>query len=338
MNDPSGDSRGATETPVTRLLPEGNLPSAMTRRELLRYASLGTLGLLCSSALARGTDWLEVQLLHFEGQDVFTRIVSQASAERWSRLPIGELIGKIAMELKGTPYVGFTLELSKDSEYCVVNLKGLDCVTFFEDSLCMARMIKRGKGSLADLVKEVRTTRYRGGKMGDFTTRIHYTTDWFVDNQAKGVVTILTPSLPGAKPFTQKVGIMSQHPENYRQLVAHPELLPRIRLCEDRINARSLMYLPMDKLAAAEHLLQTGDIVGVATTEPGIDIAHTGLCIKDEQGVVHFMDASSSRRSMRVTLEPDISRCLNWSPKLTGVMFARPLELKAPLVSPAQSR
>ena len=84
----------------------------------------------------------------------------------------------------------------------------------------------------------------------------------------------------------------------------------------------------MDKLAAAEHLLQTGDIVGVATAEQGIDIAHTGLCIKDEQGIVHFMDASSARRSMKVTLEPDISKCLNWSSKLTGVMFARPLEVR----------
>jgi hypothetical protein len=58
----------------------------------------------------------------------------------------------------------------------------------------------------------------------------HYTTDWFVDNEEKGVVKILTPELPGAKPFTQKVGIMSQHPENYRQLAAHPELLRAIRL------------------------------------------------------------------------------------------------------------
>ncbi len=164
--------------------------------------------------------------------------------------------------------------------------------------------------------------------MGDFTTRLHYTTDWFVDNEAKGVVKILTPDLPGAEPFTQKVGIMSQHPENFRQLAAHPELLREIRLAEDRINARSLKYLPMDKLKAAEPLLQTGDIVGVATTEAGIDIAHTGLCIKDEQGVVHFMDASSSRRQMKVTLEPEISTCLNWSSKLTGVMFARPLEVR----------
>ncbi len=317
----------ASAASTSRRAPEGKFPSVMTRRELLRYASLGAVVLLGPSALAEGAAWLQEQLQRFQGQDVFTRILNKATAGKWNRLPIGELIGKIALELKGTPYVGFTLELSKDAEYCVVNFKGLDCVTFFEDSLCMARMLKRGGSTPADLIAEVRTTRYRGGKMGDFTTRLHYTTDWFVDNEAKGVVKILTPELPGAQPFTQKVGIMSHHPENYRQLAAHPELLQSIRSTEDKINARSLKYLPMAKLAAAEPLLQTGDIVGVTTTEEGIDIAHTGLCIKDEQGIVHFMDASSAQRTMRVVLEPEISQCLNWSPKLTGVMIARPLEV-----------
>ena len=113
----------------------------------MRYASLGTLGLLGSSALARSADWLQAQLQYFEGQDVFTRIVNKSSAGNWNRLPMGELIGKIAMDLEGTPYVGFTLEVSKDAEYCVVNLKGLDCVTFFEDCLDLARMIKRGRRS-----------------------------------------------------------------------------------------------------------------------------------------------------------------------------------------------
>src|SRR4029077_1865997 len=182
-----------------------------------------------------------------------TRIVDKAQSEKWRTLPIGELIGKIAMELKDTPYVGFPLEVPRDTERCVVNLTGLDCVTFFEDSLCMARMLKHGKHSPEDLIEEVQLTRYRGGKMGDFTTRLHYTTDWFVDNEQKGVVKILTPQLPGAQPFTQKVGIMSQHPEHYRQLAAHPELLRDIQVSEDKINARSLMYLPMDKLEAAEH-------------------------------------------------------------------------------------
>jgi len=86
------------------------------------------------------------------------------------------------------------------------------------------------------------------------------------------------------------------------------------------------MYLPMAKLEAAEPLLQTGDIVGVCTTASGIDIAHTGIVYKDEQGVAHFMDASSSKSKMKVTLESEISKALNWSSKLTGVMFARPLE------------
>jgi hypothetical protein len=299
----------------------------LSRREALRWVSFGTLGLLGASALAQSTDWLKEQMTHFKGQDVFTRIVDKATAENWTRLPIGQLMGKISMELKGTPYVGFTLEASKDTECCVVNLAGLDCVTFFEDTLDMARMLKKGKRRPEDLVAEIQSTRYRGGKMGDFTTRLHYTTDWFVDNEAKGVVKLLAPELPGAAPFTQKVGIMSQHPENYRQLAAHPELLPKIREAEEKINARSLKFVPMDKLAEAEHLLQTGDIVGVATTETGIDIAHTGLCFKDEQGIVHFMDASSARSRMQVTLEPEISKCLSWSRKLTGAMFARPLEV-----------
>ncbi len=307
-------------------MPPNKFFSAMTRRELLRYASLGTLGLMWLPAMGEIAA-LPKGRTHFDGEDIFNRIVTKSAAENWRKLPIGELIGKIAMEFKGTPYVGFTLELSKDTESCVVNLKGLDCVTFFEDSLCLARMIKRGKSSPEDLIAEIQTTRYRGGKMGDFTTRLHYTTDWFVDNEQKGVVKILTPELPGAEPFTQKVGIMSQRPQNYRQLAAHPEMVPTIKMLEDKINARKFMYLPMDKLAAAEHLLQTGDIVGVATTEAGIDIAHTGLCIKDEQGIVHFMDASSSRRNMKVTYETDIAKCLNWSNKLTGVIFARPLEV-----------
>lgn len=162
--------------------------------------------------------------------------------------------------------------------------------------------------------------------MGDFATRLHYTTDWFVDNQEKGIVKILTPDLPGAQPFTQKVGIMSQHPESYRQLAAHPELLQDIKLTEDKINSRSLSYLPIDKLEEAEPLLKTGDIVGVTTSQEGLDITHTGICLRDEQGVVHFMDASSARSRMAVTVEPEISKCFTWSSKLTGVMIARPLE------------
>ncbi len=301
---------------------------SIRRREFFRYAAIGTFSLLSYSALAATIAGVPANRRKFDGEDIFQRIVAKARANNWTKLPIGELMGKIARELEGTPYVGFTLETSKDQESCVVNLAGLDCVTFFEDTLCIARMLKRGKSKPEDLLAELQYTRYRGGKMGDFTTRLHYTTDWFVDNEKKGVVKILAPTLPGAEPFTQKVGIMSQRPANYRQLAAHPDLVPTIQKLEEQINARPLMFVPLDKLAEAESHLQTGDIVGVATMEPGIDIAHTGLCIKDEQGVVHFMDASSSKAHYRVTFEEGpISKAFHWSKKLTGAMFARPLEV-----------
>ncbi len=120
---------------------------------------------------------------------------------------------------------------------------------------------------------------------------------------------------------------MTSHPESYRQLLAHPHLMLKIRRQEDLINGRSLKYLPLDKVAGAEPLLKTGDIVGVCTDIPGVDIAHTGLIIRDSEGVVHFMDASSKKSKMKVTLEPGpISQTLNWSKNLTGLMLARPLE------------
>jgi hypothetical protein len=188
-------------------------------------------------------------------------------------------------------------------------------------------MLKKGGHTPADLLAEVTFTRYRGGALGDFTTRLHYTTDWLADNEAKKVVKVLAPEFPGAAPFTQKVGIMTERPQNYRQLAAHPEMIPKIKRWEDKINARSMMFIPMDKLSGAEPLLKTGDIVGICTTEAGIDIAHTGLVYRDENDVAHFMDASSSRSKMKVTIEPGpISGALKWSKKLTGAMFARPLE------------
>jgi hypothetical protein len=285
-------------------------------------------GMLAASAFSRvfGKEIAE-RLTAFKGNEVFDRLLKKALAQKWNELPIGECMTHIAMEFQGTPYVGFTLELDKDREICSVNLTGLDCVTFFEDTLDFSRLLKTGGRSPAAMLEQVTLTRYRGGKLGDFTSRLHYTTDWMYDNEKKGVVKVLAPDLPGAERFTQPVGIMSQKPENYRQLKAHPELVPIIKKQEDEINARQTMYIPMDQLEAAQPLLKSGDIVGVATTEEGIDIAHTGLVIADQSGMLHFMDASSAERNMKVTLEKGpIAKAFNWSPKLTGAVFARPLE------------
>jgi hypothetical protein len=292
----------------------------ITRRTFL-LNTLTLFSVLSGTGLSAAASQMDV----FQGEDVFNRILAKATAGNWGALPIGDLMGKIAKELEGTPYVANTLELSSDSELCSVNFVGLDCVTFFETTLGFARMVKKGGRTPADLLKEVTFTRYRGGVVGDYTSRLHYTTDWFVNNERKGVVQLL--QLPGATPFTQKVGLMSLHSETSRQLVAHPELIPTIKRQEQAINSLSLKFIPMDKIAAVEPLLKTGDIVGICTSVSGLDIAHTGLVFCDDQGVRHFMDASSKKSKMKVTIEPGpISQSLSSAVNRTGAMFARPLE------------
>lgn len=266
------------------------------------------------------------QPLAFKGEAVLERITTKANAGNWSKLPIGEVMGKVAQELVGTAYVASTLELSTTSEICSANLEALDCVTFFESTLDLARMIKRGKSKSSDLLAEIKRTRYRDGRPGDYSSRLHYTTDWFVDNQKKGVVKILS-DLPGSEDFTQKVGFMSEHPQSYPQLAANATLTNKIKQFEVAINKRHLKFVPMAKMAAIEPLLKTGDIVGVCTNIDGLDIVHTGIVLRTEDGIAHFMDASSKKINMKVTIEPGpISQSIKWSKNNIGAMFARPLE------------
>jgi hypothetical protein len=288
----------------------------ISRRHLLAGA-----GALALAPLAQASEPTS-----FTGQAVFDRLVAKATAEGWQKLPVGELMGRLGQELLGTPYVAHTLELDDTKEFCTVNLDGLDCVTFFENSFALARILRAGKATPAAMLDAVRTTRYRGARQEGYTSRLHYTTDWIFDNVRRGNVRDLAVELPGAAPFTQKVGVMSGHPEAYRQLHAHPEWLPEIRSMEDAINARPRMFVPMAQVAAIEPLLQSGDIIGVATSTAGVDIAHTGLCLKDSEGVARFMDASSAPSRMKVTLERGpLHEAVSWSPRNTGIVVARPL-------------
>lgn len=260
----------------------------------------------------------------FEGREVFDRLLTLARERRWSELPIGERIGAIGMALRQTPYVASTLELYDDREVCSVDFRGLDCVTFFELALAFARMLKRGAPTPETLLAEVTFLRYRGGQLTDYASRLHYLSDWFVDNQAKRVVRLITPELPGAERFTRRVNFMSTHPGAYRQLKKSPDQVAKIALVEAEINARVMHYLPKEKVAAAQRLLLTGDIVGITTTIDGLDCAHSGVCYRDEAGVSRLLHASTTQNA--VILDEDLATYVASVRTHSGVMVARPLE------------
>jgi len=258
------------------------------------------------------------------GRETFDRLVTQAREHRWAERPIGERSGAIGMALRDTPYVDGTLELYEDREVCSVNLRGLDCVTFFESTLAFARMLGRGEHTPEALLAEVTFTRYRRGQLTDYASRLHYMSDWFVDNEDKRVVRLITRELPGSARFTKRVSFMSAHPEAYRQLKANPALVRKIARVEADINAREMHYLPKEKIAAARPLLMTGDIIGITTTIDGLDCAHAGLCYRETAGTLRLLHASTTRKA--VTLDEDLATYLAGVSTHTGIMVARPLE------------
>jgi hypothetical protein len=229
------------------------------------------------------------------------------------------------MALRQTPYVVATLELYDDQEVCSVNFRGLDCVTFFETSLAFARMLGRSAHTPEALLAEIAFTRYRHGQLVDYASRLHYLSDWFFDNHDKRVVRVITPELPGAIRFAKRVSFMSTHPEIYRQLKANAALVGKIARVEAEINARETYYLPKAKVAAAQALVMTGDIVGATTTIEGLDCAHAGLCYKDEGGIPRLLHGSTTRNA--VVLDKDLATYLASVSTHSGIIVARPLEV-----------
>lgn len=298
----------------------------MNRRNFLKKTAAASAGfaMLPAATFVQAPGCYHDEAQNFTGAERFEQLVKMAEKENWKALSIGRLMGAVGMALRGTPYVGGTLEIEDDREVCSINLLGLDCVTFYENALVFARMLKNGKADQQNMLSHVLFTRYRGGNLTDYLSRLHYTSDWFYDNERKGVVKMITRTLAGAERFTKRVNFMSTHPERYRQLRANREFVALIAEIEEQLNERDKYYLPKAKVETAEPLLQTGDIVGITTAIEGLDCSHTGLCYRDENGTLRLLHASSVKKE--VVLDDELSIYLNSVEKHTGIMVARPLE------------
>lgn len=233
-------------------------------------------------------------------------------------------MGNIGKLLTGTKYAGGTLE-GEGPETCRIDLTGLDCVTFFENVLCLARIIKKGKAAFDDLRTELTFTRYRGGELTDYSSRLHYTSDWIYDNEKKEVVKNITREI-GGREFPVEVFFMSKNPHLYRALSEFPEFIETIAKIEREINKRKHWYIPKSRVKDAQKYIQTGDIIALATEKEGLDFAHTGLAYKAPEGKVRFLHAS--QKEGEVVLDRELYEYVSPVETHIGITVARPLEIK----------
>ncbi|MFZ4767098.1 MAG: N-acetylmuramoyl-L-alanine amidase-like domain-containing protein [Roseimicrobium sp.] len=267
------------------------------------------------------------QSVTFKGKDVFQTLVARAVKEKWRTLPMGQRVATFGMALRGTKYVGYTLEIDNRVESPSANFNGLDCWTFFEISLGLARMIEVEKPTYtpSDLLAEIEWTCYRGGLCnGNYLDRIHYLAEWWYDNEARGNIERVTRAVGPTLPLEgRKCHEMTSLWKGYRYLRNNPSLLPEMGRIEARESSLPFRYIAKGDVKASEKNIQSGDIIGIVTKYSGGHCSHVGLAYRGHDGVCRFLHASADYR--KVLLDKSISGYLNSFSKHAGIIIARPL-------------
>ncbi|NCB07533.1 MAG: DUF1460 domain-containing protein [Bacteroidia bacterium] len=252
-----------------------------------------------------------------EDMAILSEVISLFSGEK--DIPTTELMVKVGTFFKETPYVAHTLEM--EPEQLVVNLREMDCTTFAENCLAIARTIKSDNPGFETFTRELRHIRYRDGKINGYLSRLHYFSDWIYDNEKKKTVKDVSKEITQT-PCPVFVNFMSTHSGSYSQL-KDSTLIPYISSTEKEISARKMYYIPKNNIAEIENHLMNGDIAGITTDISGLDISHVVLLVK-VNGRMHILHASSAEGKV-VLSETSLEDYLKNSKHSTGIMVARPL-------------
>ena len=280
-------------------------------RKVLLFAVLSILS--CFQALA------QMSLLEQDSLRIVQLLERGKSLPAQKNLPLF-----FAHQFLGVPYVAHTLEVN-DMESLVVNTRELDCTTLVENVTALTLCAQRGETSFADFKKMLTLLRYRHGNIQGYPSRLHYFTEWILDNQSKGLVKeIQRQKIPFTAIQTVRTNYMSTHPSAYRALKNDPTLMADIKKMEKSLTGLRFRYIPKSQVLntkAMREAVHDGDIIAIITSKKGLDTSHLGFAVWQKDGL-HLLNASMLHH--QVVLEPmTLRQYLNQHPTFTGIRIVR---------------
>ncbi|HPH53901.1 MAG: DUF1460 domain-containing protein [Bacteroidales bacterium] len=214
--------------------------------------------------------------------------------------PLDQLVIMTALHKLGTPYVAGTLE--QDPEMLTVCMNKTDCILFVEMCLAFSLTLKEENPDFDSYCDNLLKLRYRNGIVEDYSSRIHYTSEWIRQATERGIMEEITAEIGGII-WPQEFSFMSTHTDSYRQLRENPSLVEKIRTAEEYLNAFEYYYIPKNEIAACEHLIYDGDIICFNSTAKGLDIAHVGYAYWQGDQLT-FIHASSVEMEVVINKKP----------------------------------
>lgn len=234
-----------------------------------------------------------------------------------------KLMSFYAHELLGTPYVAHTLE--GGSEMLTINIHELDCTTFIETLAALTITTLSGRRSWRDYAANLEAIRYRRGSMDGYASRLHYISDWIVDNTASGHVREITADFPRVVYQIKTIDYMSRHRDSYPSL-ADDAVFERIKSTEGGYRSHRFPVIKKGdlKMRDMRTVFSDGDIVCLVTKTDGLDVSHLGI-IENVNGAPHLLHASSLAK--KVIIDPlDLADMLQRSKTNIGIRIVRIVE------------
>lgn len=247
--------------------------------------------------------------------EIFNKYI--AYIQEKGNLPTDKLVIETAKFFLGTPYVANTLEI--EPEGLVINLRELDCTTFVENVFALTLTVKSGVLLFENYCANLKKIRYRGGVIEDYTSRLHYSTDWIYDNELRGNLKDVTRKA-GASRLDLNLYIMSKTPETYKQLKGRPDLVEKIVAKEKEISARKHYFIKAKRINRKWRRIKDGSMVGFVTTIPGIDLSHMAI-VYHEGKKLTFIHASSTGKKVMIN-ESSMGEFVLSSKRNTGIVLS----------------
>jgi len=211
-----------------------------------------------------------------------------------------EQINFLSEQFLDTPYLAHTLTGDINTpEIFTVNLEGMDCFTYIDYVEAL-----RLSSSLDDFESSVKDIRYQDGNV-TFVSRNHFFSDWLTQNRDS--VRDVTYEIGSNKTIAVE--------KNLNLKSDGSNFLPGIPIVN-----RKIYYIPTSEID--DDLLKklhTGDYVGIYTDIEGLDVTHTGIIIKKDNGV-YLRHASSKKKNYKV-VDEDLKQYIQNTP---GLVIFRP--------------
>lgn len=215
-----------------------------------------------------------------------------------SNSPAQSYVLPMAEKFLGTPYKGSTLD--GEEELLRVNLDGMDCTTFVETVAALALSAAEGRSSWRDFTYNLERLRYRGGKINGYGSRLHYISDWALDNNTLGLITEVTDRVGQTARMVKSLDWMTTHRSDYPQM-KDDEVYEEIKHVEGGYHGHLIKYIKNSNTGGAQ--LADGDIVALVSRKEGLDVSHMGI-IKMVKGKAHLLHASSTAGKVVVEEKP----------------------------------